>query len=365
MGNIVQSTTSLDWVECATMCDILERCTAFNFFGPSSDPDLAYSCVLFSACEERVPCSDCVIGTGQDKCTCSIGYSDNTGDAIGVVQDVSEELSCKSLCWEEANCTHYTYYKTNDLDTPEICVLHSGQNNDGMTKCDNCASGPAYCSTMEKCQISVLTDGDTNQYVFATSSRNATLIAKEKDCYVEIRALAVGGGGRGPTGYGGGAGSGQVNITSLVMKAGDVLALTVGAQGEPSSVQKDGEVVLLADAGQNYDRENGGDGYSGGGGYDESGVGGAGGQDGSDGEDTPSGKGGHGSGLKLGELNMTRFTLSPGMGGVGTSTYGGGGAGGVVVNGQKPPGGSEWDGEGFGAGSFVGAKRSGCVLIEV
>ena len=182
---------------------------------------------------------------------------------------------------------------------------------------------------------------------------------------MEIRALAVGGGGRGPTGYGGGAGSGQVNFTSLVMKAGDVLALTVGAQGEPSSVQKDEKVVLLADAGQNYDRENGGDGYSGGGGYDESGVGGAGGQDGSDGEDTPSGKGGHGSGLKLGELNMTRFTLSPGTGGVGTSTYGGGGAGGVVVNGQKPPGGSEWDGEGFGAGSFVGAKRSGCVLIEV
>ena len=62
---------------------------------------------------------------------------------------------------------------------------------------------------------------------------------------------------------------------------------------------------------------------------------------------------------------MNRFVISPGKGGVGSSTYGGGGAGGVVVNGQKPTGGTEFDGEGFGAGGFVGAKRNGCVLIEV
>ena len=144
----------------------------------------------------------------------------------------------------------------------------------------------------------------------------------------------------------------------------------MGAQGEASSIQKKdgleyGEVVLFAAAGGNYDRNNGGDGYSGGGGYDGGVHGGDGGHDGLDGEDTSSGKGGHGSGLRIGELNMTRFSLSPGKGGVGSSTYGGGGAGGVVVNGQKPPGGSEFDGEGFGAGGFVGAKRSGCVLIEV
>ena len=69
--------------------------------------------------------------------------------------------------------------------------------------------------------------------------------------------------------------------------------------------------------------------------------------------------------LRHGSLNMSRFVISPGKGGVGSSTYGGGGAGGVVVNGQKPTGGTEFDGEGFGAGGFVGAKRYGCVLIDV
>lgn len=350
------------------ICRVDQQCRAFNFFGASSDE--SNSCLLLSACEDKVPCDDCVIGTEQKKCTCSIGYTSNHSDTLDRVESVSDEMSCKFFCLEKENCTHYTYYNSNDPNSPETCLLLPSPDNDEMTRCEHCATGPSFCYTGEICQTAVLTDGDTNQYIMATSSRDATLIAKEKDCYVEARALAVGGGGRGPTGYGGGAGSGHVNFTSFILNAGDVLDLAVGAQGEASSIQKKdgleyGEVVLFAAAGGNYDRNNGGDGYSGGGGYDGGVHGGDGGHDGLDGEDTSSGKGGHGSGLRIGELNMTRFSLSPGKGGVGSSTYGGGGAGGVVVNGQKPPGGSEFDGEGFGAGGFVGAKRSGCVLIEV
>ena len=361
--NLIESVASMTWEECSVICRVDQRCTAFNFFGASSDQP--NSCLLLSACGEREPCNDCVLGTEQEKCKCSVGYTSNTVDNIDTVQNVSDEMSCKRFCLEKENCTHYTYYNSNNPETPETCLLMPSPGNDGLTSCEHCATGPAFCYTGQKCQTYILTDGDTNQYVFATSSRNATLIAKEKDCYVEVRALAVGGGGRGPTGYGGGAGSGHVNITSLVLNAGNILELAVGAQGETSSVQMAGQMVLLAAAGQNYDRNNGGDGYSGGGGYDGGVHGGDGGQDGLDGEDTSSGKGGHGSGLNIGELNMTRFMLIPGKGGVGSSTYGGGGAGGVVVNGQKPPGGSEFDGEGFGAGGFVGAKRFGCVLVEV
>ena len=362
-NNLIESVASTTWEECSTICRVDQMCLAFNFFGATSDQSSL--CVLLSSCEERVPCEDCVIGTEQEKCTCSVGFTSNPVDTIDRVQNVSDEMSCKRFCLNKENCTHYTYYRSSDPVSPETCLLLPSPGNDGMEPCENCATGPAFCYTGEKCQTYVLTDGETNQYVFATSSRNTTLIAKEKDCYVDARALVVGGGGRGPTGYGGGAGSGYVNITSLVLNAGDILALNVGAQGESSSVQMDGQVVLMAAAGGNYDRNNGGDGYSGGGGYDGGVHGGAGGQDGSDGEDTTSGKGGHGSGLRIGELNMTRFKLSPGKGGVGSSTYGGGGAGGVVVNGQKPSGGSEFDGEGFGAGGFVGAKRSGCVLVEI
>jgi len=362
-NNLIESVASTTWEECSTICRVDQMCLAFNFFGATSDQSSL--CVLLSSCEERVPCNDCVIGTEQEKCTCSVGFISNTLDTIGRMENVSDEMSCKRFCLNQENCTHYTYYNGSDSDSPETCLLLPSAGNDGMASCENCATGPSYCYTGERCQTYVLTDGDTNQYVFATSSRNTTLIAKEKDCYVEARALAVGGGGRGPTGYGGGAGSGRVNFTTFLLNDGDVLALGVGVQGEFSSVQMDGQVVLLAAAGGNYDRNNGGDGYSGGGGYDGDLHGGAGGQDGSDGEDATSGKGGQGSGLRIGELNMTRFTLSPGKGGVGSSTYGGGGAGGVVVNGQKPSGGSEFDGEGFGAGGFVGAKRFGCILVEV
>ena len=364
--NLIDTVVSMTWEECSVICRVNQRCTAFSFqLGASSDQ--YNSCHLLSACEEREPCNDCVLGTEQEKCKCSVGYSRNPVDVnnTDTVQNVSDEMSCKRFCLEKEDCTHYTYFNSSDPDTPQTCLLMPSLGNGDLTRCEHCATGPSFCYTGQKCQTYILTDGDTNQYVFATSSRNATLIAKEKDCHMEVRALAVGGGGRGPTGYGGGAGSGHVNFTSLVLHAGNVLVLAVGAQGESSSVQMDGQMVLVASPGQNYDRNNGGDGYSGGGGYDGGVYGGDGGRGGLDGEDTSSGKGGHGSGLHIGELNMTRFHLYPGRGGNGSSTYGGGGAGGVVVNGQKPPGGTEFDGEGFGAGGFVGAKRFGCVLVEV
>jgi len=361
--NLIESVASMTWEECSVICRVDQRCTAFNFFGAHSDQ--SNLCLLLSSCEEREPCNDCVLGTEQEKCKCSVGYTGNPGDNSDAIQNVSDEMSCKRFCLEKENCTHYTYYNSSDPDSPWTCLLQASFANEEMTRCEHCATGPSFCYTGQKCQTYVLSDGNTNQHIFATASGNATLIAREKDCYVEVRAIAVGGGGRGPTGYGGGAGSGHVNITSFVVNAGSILYFAVGAQGDSSMVYCDGVEVLWAAAGGNYDRNNGGDGYSGGGGYDGGVHGGNGGQDGLDGEDTSSGKGGHGSGLRIGELNMTRFTLSPGKGGVGSSTYGGGGAGGVVVNGQKPPGGSEFDGEGFGAGGFVGAKRSGCVLVEV
>ena len=43
----------------------------------------------------------------------------------------------------------------------------------------------------------------------------------------------------------------------------------------------------------------------------------------------------------------------------------GGGGGGVVVNGEKPIGGSSHGGEGFGGGRNVGFGFPGCVLIDL
>ena len=91
-----------------------------------------------------------------------------------------------------------------------------------------------------------------------------------------------------------------------------------------------------------------------------------GGSDGSDGGDYGSAKGGKGSGLDVGTLNMTRFVLAPGKGGIAGSNYHGGGGGGILVNGEKPDGGSEHWGEGFGGGGDNGSIRfPGCVLVEI
>ena len=228
--------------------------------------------------------------------------------------------------------------------------------------CDHCDTGPASCQAAQKCQAAVLTDGATNQFVFAKSTSTATLVSKEKDCYLDAKALAIGGGGlwSGTEGNYGAGGSGYVEFGVLRVKANQTLNLQVGTAGQTSSIERDGQVLLLATAGHKASGNSGGDGYSGGGGALEDG-----GEDGGDAEDHGGpNKGGHGSGLDIGSVNMTKFTLSPGKAGVVTGSWGGGG-GGIIVNGEKPTG-QNHHGEGFGGGAgFVGEALPGCVLIEV
>ena len=76
--------------------------------------------------------------------------------------------------------------------------------------------------------------------------------------------------------------------------------------------------------------------------------------------------GGDRSGIDVSLLNITRFVLTPGKAGVIFTDEFGGGGGGILVNGEKPSGGNEYQGEGFGGGgrqSYRGLP--GCVLIEV
>merc|ERR1711970_1643351 len=103
-------------------------------------------------------------------------------------------------------------------------------------------------------------------YVFARSTSTATLVSAEKQCFLEVKVLAIGGGGQGITGgYRGGGGSGYAEYGVLRLHANETLNLVVGEGKQTSSVEKDGQVLLMAAAGQNGDGYNGGDGYSGGG----------------------------------------------------------------------------------------------------
>ena len=178
--------------------------------------------------------------------------------------------------------------------------------------------------------------------------------------------LAVGGGGS--HSYLGG-GSGYVATTSLTVLTSE-LVVRVGGPRELSSLEtSEGETIITAQSGQDGFSPTGGAGYSGGGGgrNDSRYLGGDGGQDGGDGDDgnCPGGcHGAAGSGLDLSVIKLTRFSLSPGLGGTKSGHYGGGG-GGVMVD-EEGPQATVHDGQGYGGGgAHVGIPGSGLVLMEI
>jgi len=373
-GNLIEMIVGTTWEECSLLCEDEVACMTFNFFGPQSNFNPHNACLLFSECESKVPSQDCLLGTRETgcKCTsfqhcpCSIEYTGmvDADNFVDIASEVQSEEACKNLCSSTTDCTVFTYYDSLDPYQPEVCLLLSSSGLEkSATKCEHCKTGPATCRSGQKCQAAFLTEGNTYPHVFAQANTTASLVSAERDCFLEVRALAIGGGGR--SSYGGG-GSGYPEFGLLQLRADETLKLIVGESQETSSVEKDGQVLLIAAAGQDNDGYNGGDGYSGGGaGYPNSGHGQDGGSDGSDGGDYSSAKGGKGSGLDVGTLNMTRFVLTPGKGGTHYSGSFGGGGGGILVNGEKPEG-NQYYGEGFGGGSYASyTGLSGCVLIEV
>ena len=199
---------------------------------------------------------------------------------------------------------------------------------------------------------------------------NMNLVAAEKDCYVDLNIVAIGGGGRGGgSGYGG-SGSGYVETAIVRMSVNNPEGeITVGQMGESSKVEIAGELVLEALPGEKGTGGGpGGAGYSGGGASCNRCSGGTGGSGGSDGGNSTNYPGGKGSGLDLNLVDLNNFIFTPGAGGQRYGEYGGGG-GGVAVNGKIPDVTSQYAGAGFGGGSAGGYNDydgyQGCVIVEI
>ena len=277
-GNLIDMIVGTTWEQCSLLCEDEVACLTFNFFGPESNFHPHNACLLFSECESKVPSEDCLLGTREQNCECtsvkycpcSISYegSIDADNYVDLASEVQSEEACKNLCSSTTDCTVFTYYDNQDPYEPEVCLMLSNSGFDkSATKCAHCKTGPATCRSGERCQAAFLTDGTTNQgfYIFAKSTSTASLVSAEKDCFLDVRALAIGGGG-GYSGSGwGGAGSGYISFKATRLNANETLNLIVGASTEASSVR----VLLIAAAGQNNNGGNGGDGYS---------VGGAGGR---------------------------------------------------------------------------------------
>ena len=184
-----------------------------------------------------------------------------------------------------------------------------------------------------------------------------------------LTAVAVGGGGED------GGGSGYIVWDQISVNGSLVVDVKVGGPAQNTEVSVPqlwggygglgGTTIVQAEAGSS----DNGDGYCGGGGYGYVGrPGGDGGYDGGDGQSGPGSSvapapGGHGSGLKVADIPVTKYILSPGMGGRGGDR--GGGGGGLLVDGEGPTVLDLTDGEGYGAGAGDRQKgKPGLVIIE-
>ena len=364
--------------ECTALCEDELLCIAFTHFGIAGNP-MGEACLLFSGCASRVPCEECITGSSQTECFCSIdyfGHIDNN-NFVDLIGGVESERDCKIHCVSDSKCELYTFYNNSDPINPNTCFLLSNVGSIGLQNpvkpCEHCVSGPSQCETNQKCQVAVITNGSViNEAIFAEESMNITLIAKEKDCHVDLNIVAIGGGGGNPSYYRSrsGLGSGQVETAvHHFSPQSPVAVVQPGKSLYPSFVEVDGGRIIEAAAGGFGNDSVGGVGFSGGGGCSISpGDGGDGGSNGENGENGTTGVGGQGSGVDLGMIMLHNFELAPGKGGLHSEGRGGGG-GGVLVDGKKPSN-NTYMGEGFGGGAggkkgsyeFLGSP--GCVLIE-
>ena len=92
-GNLISITEDTTWQECSLLCKDELNCLAFNFFGPESDFYPHNACLLFSACENKLSCNDCVIGVSQDDCLCSVPYVGliDSSDCVDIAAEVPSE----------------------------------------------------------------------------------------------------------------------------------------------------------------------------------------------------------------------------------------------------------------------------------
>lgn len=131
--------------ECSQLCEDDRACTTFTFFETDGHP-LNEACLLFSTCATRRSCHNCVTGSSQDSCACSVKFDGDISadNFVDIVPDVPDELTCKRNCAENDNCSIYTFYDQYHQLNPNVCfLLKSGGLRRPVIPCKNCSSGPA------------------------------------------------------------------------------------------------------------------------------------------------------------------------------------------------------------------------------
>ena len=216
-------------------------------------------------------------------------------------------------------------------------------------------------------------NGEAFTFLMLTDTSKTHQITMNTSC--ELRFLAVGGGGKCTT-RGAGAGSGYLRYHTIKVNSGTIINMVVGRQRQPSTVSIANAGTYQANPGQDCQGDDGGAGYSGGGGDASSEAGAAyGGNNGGDGQDGNTGAGGAGTGENISSYTFTSWAISPGAGGKhspGSGWFGGGG-GGILVDMEGPQAstyeGEYLQGQGYGGGGngwdSYGSGLQGVILIEI
>ena len=89
----------------------------------------------------------------------------------------------------------------------------------------------------EVCQAAVITNGTVTNAIFAEESSVVTLVANEKDCFVDLDVIAIGAGGNYASGTGAGAGKGYVEAESVRLSVNSpAMHIMVGSSHDPYGV---------------------------------------------------------------------------------------------------------------------------------
>ena len=249
--------------------------TFVSYFGHAGFP-FRDTCLYFSSCDTLDVCEDCQSLDISSSCdTCSAPVEGSLGsNLVNIIDDISEELTCKLSCVEDPSCSVYTHHGANSTFSPETCFLLSGIAAP-VRECvdDTCRTGLPDCPGFSICAY--LEDGVVmKQGVMIKEGEKNIDLLRLGVCPSPV-AVAIGGGG---IGYNGGGGSGYVSHSVLPPASYIKLLAFAGGPGEDSYLKEvdSNTNILSAEKGEDaqyYPEHDGGAGYSGGGGYGDCGGG--------------------------------------------------------------------------------------------
>ena len=194
--NFIDGINDIHSVEqCRQLCLNNENCKFLIYYEAGSFP-MEEFCYLFSTCETTLPCEKCVSETFDCQETCSsktLGPINNS-NFIDLVPHVQTEQDCKKLCVSNKNCQHYTYFLKEDSENSKNCFLLTALL-DPQEKCQSCMSGPGFCQTtstsINPSTISTATPSTTSTTWTTTPTTISTTPSSTGNCFLNISGEIV------------------------------------------------------------------------------------------------------------------------------------------------------------------------------